>query len=101
LGSAATVFKIIDSLLEKEMIFKEDDTNGAPYISRMMYFLSDGFMARIFDPFQLIHLVTVVEKYWHPSKTKILKKHAQLAPIEYFNAFLKTTHPFDLQGYIT
>ena len=31
LGSAATVFKSIDSLLEKEMIFKEINQEGAPY----------------------------------------------------------------------
>lgn len=31
LGSGATVFKSIDSLLEKEMIFKEFDQEGAPY----------------------------------------------------------------------
>ena len=31
LGSSATVFKSIDSLLEKEMIFKEINQEGAPY----------------------------------------------------------------------
>ncbi|REG88416.1 hypothetical protein C8N25_10931 [Algoriphagus antarcticus] len=48
LGSAATVFKSIDSLLEKEMIFKEIDQRGAPFYQSYDVFFERWIQGRDF-----------------------------------------------------
>ncbi len=48
LGSAATVFKSIDSLLEKEMIFKEFDADGAPFYQSYDVFLERWIQSKDF-----------------------------------------------------